>query len=273
MLSIIIPVYNKIEITISCIQKNIIHCEQKSEWIIIDNNSDEATKAGLLQLKKFAEEKNHTFTIIHETENTGTARAWNTGLAKATGTYIVILNNDCVLMPHWDTATIKEIETGKLELFTPFIIEPPMLKNKYNESDFWEGKKNWNYYLQKNKRRICNGIFGGVVFAAKKETFAKIGLFDSKFWLTLDDMDYIYKAMKMGIKTGISGNIIGFHHVSSTRKEMNINEQVAVNYFKEKWNCDYAKQENSFWNKLKRSYRKKLFLYTGKLGRINMILK
>ncbi len=273
MLSIIIPVYNKIEITLSCLQKNIIHCEHPAEWIIIDNNSDKVTKEGLLQLKKFAEEKKHKLVIITEKENTGTALAWNTGLNNTNGNYIAILNNDCVLMPAWDTAIINEIKNGELDLFTPFIIEPPMLKNQYHEIDFWEGEKNWEYYLKKNKGRICKGLFGGVVFMGRKEIFELIGPFDTKFWLTLDDIDYIYHALKKGIITGTTGNIIGFHHVSATRSGMSIDEQVASDYFTQKWHCDYAKQESSFLNKLKRSYKKKIFKCFGLLSTVNMKLK
>lgn len=272
MISIIIPVYNKIELIQHCIEKNIVNCSHPCEWIIIDNDSDEATQKGLLELKKAAEERSHVFIVVRETENTGTARAWNTGLKKASGDIVVILNNDCMLMPGWDDLCKAEMNKNQLDIFTPFIIEPHMLKN-YNENIFWEGEQNWNYYLKKNRGRICKGIFGGVVFMARKEVYAQIGPFDPKFWLSLDDMDYIYRALTMGLRAGITGNMIGFHLGSATRKEMNVNEQTANDYFEQKWGWNFSKQEHTFFNKLIRSYNKRKFRYWGLMSRWNMIVK
>jgi GT2 family glycosyltransferase len=272
MISIIIPVYNKIEMTRICVQLNMEHCKHLHQWIIIDNNSDDHTKAGLNDLKLFGENLGHHVIIYTELENTGTAKAWNRGLTIATGDYICILNNDCVLMPAWDEWTLREFNANNLELFTPLIIEPPNYIKKYTLSDFLNGNRNWEYFHTKNMGRICKGMFGGVVFLGKKELFNKLGNFDENYWLTLDDIDYIYHAMREGAKTGITGNIVGFHHLSATRKEMVFSELDANNYFQKKWGFNFQSYEHRFLNKLIKSYRKKLLSYMGLMTQINMIL-
>jgi GT2 family glycosyltransferase len=264
--SIIIPVYNKIEIIGRCIQTNISHCAEPQEWIIIDNASDQNTKSGLNELKNFAEKEGHIFNIITETENTGVARAWNKGLANAFQPNVCILNNDCVLMPNWDKIALAEIELGKLAIFSPFVLEPPMFKNQYGEDEFLKGKKNWSYFLEKNQNRYRKGYFDGIVFLGQKTYFESVGAFDEYYWLTMEDIDFEHRALQKQIPIGKTGNLIAFHHISATRKSMNVNEEKNSKHFEEKFGFNFSQQEAKWINKMIRSYEKRLFKVFGTMG-------
>lgn len=266
-ISVIIPIYNKAELTGKCVGLNIDHANTFCEWIVIDNNSDEATKAMLLQLKLQAEARGHLFKIITETTNTGVARAWNKGLTAVTGTHICVLNNDCVMQPGWDTGLLEEDALGKVELFCPFVLEPHHFKVLYSLEQFLE-LRHWYFMAERNKGRYQHYFFGGVVIFGKKEVFDTIGKFDEEFWLSLEDMDYEYRAHLKGYKIGTVGSVTAFHFVSATRKDVPMSEIKNRDYFTSKWGWDFVVDENTFWNKRRRSYRKRLLKYRGLLSNL-----
>lgn len=150
-ISIIIPVFNKIEVIKHCIELNIRHCSKPRNWIIIDNNSDIDTKNGLLDLQKYANSVGHTFFIHTEKENTGVARAWNKGLSMVNTKYVCILNNDCVMMPNWDCEMMEKSEYHHLGISTPLVLESEMFNVNYNLNSFLNGRKNWKYLSKKNE--------------------------------------------------------------------------------------------------------------------------
>jgi len=233
------------------------HAVGNCEWVVIDNNSDEETKNTLLALAEFSQSLGHTFILVTENSNTGVAKAWNTGLSKATGHFICILNNDCVMQPGWDTALQEQASLGKLDLFSPFVLEPGDFHEPYTLERFLD-LKHWEFVAERNKYRYRCSFFSGIVIYAKKEVFETVGKFDEQFWLSLEDMDYEYRAWLKGFKPGICGGVTAFHFVSATRSTMNMNEATNQELFEQKWGWNFTKYENTFWNKRRRSYRKRL---------------
>ena len=66
------------------------------EIIIIDNASTDESKLYLSKIPK-----KHWLKIIHNLENKGFAGGNNIGIKKASGDYIVLLNNDTVVTENW----------------------------------------------------------------------------------------------------------------------------------------------------------------------------
>ena len=267
-ISVIVPVFNKIEIIEECLRLNVLHADQACEWIIIDNASDEPTKEGLKRIEKFAKNSGHEFKIITETYNTGVAVAWNKGLESATGNYICVLNNDCVMMPRWCTA----LSNQSFDIYTPFVLEPWMFRQKYDLADFISGNRNYRVYQEKNRNRIRAGIFGGVILFARKEIFDKVGTFDENFWLSLEEMDYLFRAQKMGLRIGTIGNVIAFHYGGATRNTMKTDGGKAnQEIFAQKWGWNFEKQENRWFNILIRKVQRRTWEWFGLLSTLKMI--
>lgn len=260
--SVIIPVYNNIEAIEECVKLNITHAQNPCEWIIIDNDSDSATKNGLQRLKQYADEIGQDFKIFTESENTGVAKAWNKGLTLCKNSWVCILNNDCVMMPKWDVLLASFNMQHHLAISTPFVMEGWMFKKPYSLHDFLSSGKNYLYYSTKNSNRIKPGVFGGVVFFGQKQFFDKVGTFDENFWLSLEDYDYLLRAQCLGLKIGTVGAVTAFHLVSVTRKKVATNV-FAENqkYFEQKWGWNFEKIEHKFPNKQIRSFNKFLFKY------------
>ena len=270
--SIIIPVYNKIEIIGECIAYNIAHSKLKNQWIIIDNASEMPTKEGLKDLKIKIEDKGDECILITENNNTGVAKAWNKGLNYASGEYICILNNDCVMMPNWDSLLIENLKMHSAKLISPLVCEPYMFKKEeFTLNEFINGKRDWQFLLKKNKSLIKRGFFGGVVIFGNRSTFNSIGEFDDFYWLSMEEMDYIQRGKQKGLEAAVYGNVVAFHYKGHTRKEVDFNHQQNHKHFEKKFGWNFEVYENKFYNRWIKKYIKRVWKSTYKMPSINLI--
>lgn len=270
-ISIISPVYNKIDKVKFCFEQNLNHAVHKHEWLIIDNNSDTPTKQGLEQLKAKAVKEGHDFHIYTQPYNTGVSVAWNIGLRLVSGDYICILNNDCFMMPAWDQQLVASLNKHDLDLMSPLFVEPRHFKENYTEKDFLYGNKSWERLVAANKGRMRPGLFGGVVLFGPRKNFENIGPFDERFWLSLEEMDYLVRAERKGMKVGMAGDVVAFHFMGLTRHTMHTDKGVAnQRYFQRKWGWNFESNEHTFINKWIRRWRRFLWKNYLKMAETNM---
>ena len=101
--SVIIPVWNRCELTRDCIEALTKTTEGLSwELIVVDNHSTDGTGAFLSALEGDVQ-------IIRNQENLGFARACNQGAQAARGKYVVFLNNDTVPLQGWLSALVAKL--------------------------------------------------------------------------------------------------------------------------------------------------------------------
>ena len=94
--SIIVPVYNKLELTQKCLETLFAHTSERMfELVIIDNASSDGTGE---YLKNLGYGK---FKLISNQYNVGYTIACNQGAKVATGKYLVFLNNDTEPKDGW----------------------------------------------------------------------------------------------------------------------------------------------------------------------------
>lgn len=265
-LSVVVPIFNKIEIVEQYIKTNIIHCKNPAKWIVIDNNSNTTTKQGINRLKVFGESQGHEFLVVTESENTGVARAWNKGLTMINTPYTCILNNDCVMMPNWDQELISA--TKSYDFVSPFVLEQ-MILTTYTYDAFLKSSKNWEYVSKKNRNRFREGLFGGVVIFAETNKFSLVGEFDERFWLSMEEMDFLWRAHTKGMKMAVIGKITAQHRSGSTRETVDFNHKNNQKMFEQKWGWNFENNEVSFKNKLIKSFNKYLLKKYFLLGPLN----
>src|SRR5262249_39220092 len=94
--SIIIPVYNRVELTRMCLDKLLASppetCE--AEIIVINDGSDDTTE------RLLAGYGDRIRVVVHP-QNMGYGTACNNGAAVASGDYLVFLNNDTIPLAGW----------------------------------------------------------------------------------------------------------------------------------------------------------------------------
>lgn len=265
-ISVILPIYNKIEIVYDCILQNAKHASLRNSWIIIDNNSDEPTKKGLARLKTELTELGQDVQIITESENTGVARAWNRGLAASITEYCLILNNDCILQKDWDKLFIQSSEQRPGSIISAFIFEPGDSPLAPDLATFLTRQ---TILSKRNRDRFRPGLFVGITLFGARATFLKVDSFDEKYWLSMEETDFLFRAVRSGINIGISGDILGFHYSSVTRRSVSFDHNKNARIFLEKHGWDFSLWQAQFCNKMKRSWQKRIKSYLGRLSEVS----
>ena len=117
--SIIIPCWNQVDMTRACLESLMRHTRTPFEIIIVDNGSSDGTIELCAEFRRTVEPVSNRledapvgnrphenpylqrFEVIRNETNLGFAAATNQGLARARGSYLVLLNNDTVVTESW----------------------------------------------------------------------------------------------------------------------------------------------------------------------------
>lgn len=103
--SIIIPCFDKVELTIQCLV-SLAACTppDRYEVVLVDNGSSDATPDMCAELEG-------DVVIIRNAENLGFSRACNQGAAAASGRHLLFLNNDTEALPGWFEPLVHVLDT------------------------------------------------------------------------------------------------------------------------------------------------------------------
>lgn len=102
--SIVIPVWNRLELTKGCLTAlSQIKDQPEYEVIVVDNGSTDGSEKFLRELKGDVQ-------IIRNEQNLGFAKACNQGAKAARGKYLVFLNNDTIPQPGWLSSLVSEVD-------------------------------------------------------------------------------------------------------------------------------------------------------------------
>ena len=109
--SVIVLTYNNLDLTRACLDSLIERSNYSNlEIIIVDNASSDATPAYLESFP--AQHPYMDIQIILNNKNLGFAAGNNVGLSKATGDFLVILNNDTVVTDGWVLTLLRHIQNN-----------------------------------------------------------------------------------------------------------------------------------------------------------------
>ena len=198
---------------INSIKKQKIPPGVKLQIIVIDNNSQDES-AGILSKVKDIE-------FIANKKNLGFAAGCNVAVRYALSKksdFVLILNNDT----YADPTLLQNLlfASKKADIICPKIyfakgFEYHKNRYKYNEIGkvIWYagGKIDWENIIGKHIgvdevdrgqfNRSCDVDFAtGAAIFVNRTVFEKVGLFDEKYFLYLEDMDFCVKAKKAGCK-------------------------------------------------------------------------
>lgn len=192
--SIIIPVWNKVELTRQCLVALGPATEDVSfELIVIDNYSTDTTPEFLASLGGDVQ-------VITNGENLGFAKACNQGAKVATGDYLVFLNNDTIPLKGWLSALVREVQTNpdvavvgsKLLYEDGKVQHAGVAIDRTNLTPYHIYAGFAGDHPAVNKRRELNAVTGACLLI-RRSIFSELGGFDEEFMNGFEDVDLCLK--------------------------------------------------------------------------------
>lgn len=220
--SIIIPAFNKVEMTVSCLESLVRNADPRvpMQVIIIDNGSSDQTP--LLKDVK-------GLTYVRNKENLGFVGGCNSGIPHALGEFIIFLNNDTEVAPDWLYELYHTITTREdVGLVGSKIIYPNGLLQEAGGIIFQDGSGlNYGKFdqadsYQYNYVREVDYCSGASIII-RKALLESFGGFDKLYQPAYyEDTDLSFKVRKAGLKALYQPRSI-LYHIEGGTAGTNIN--------------------------------------------------
>lgn len=202
LVSVIIPVYGKFQVTYNCIKSITENLPKASfEVIIVDDCSkDETLIAGLNGLVFSG-----GIQMIRNDKNAGFVRSCNNGAARARGDYLFFLNNDTLVRPGWLDELVQTFENvpnvgiAGSKLFFEDGQQQEVGGIIWRMGDGW----NWGRLGDSKDPRFCflrdADYVSGAALMIKRDTFESLRGFDELYVPAYyEDTDLCFRVRAMG---------------------------------------------------------------------------
>lgn len=256
IVSIVTLNYKRKDLTTACIASLYAQFVQeftqdKMELIIVDNDSQDDSVQVLSQ--EIAAKGYKNVQLVANESNTGFGAGCNKGAAQANGEYILFLNNDTLvkdkgifelahfLATHSDAAIVggqMKNENGTLQASTGNFYTP------WNAFLLLIGGQRFGL-VDKSPKKIkkVEWVKGGMLMI-RKEVFKRLGGFDEKIFMYMEDMELCYRAASAGYAVYFYPTISVLHkEYGSTNKTfaiVNIYKNLLYFYQKHRSQTEYA---------------------------------
>lgn len=232
--SIVIATFNGIEWTKRCITSVFRHTIEPFEFIFVDNGSTDGTPDYLGAIPGA--------TVIRNAENRGYAAACNQGMAVASGTHIVLLNNDTIVTPAWLTTLMACLDRDpSIGIVGPVSnnvapiqrVHAPVTPNSIDAF-----AENWRL-LNANAGFYAHRLIGFCMLF-RRSLLNEIGGMDERFFPgNYEDDDFSIRARIRGNRLWVAKDVFIHHEGGGTFKANGLASRLLsvrnAEKFREKW--------------------------------------
>jgi len=212
--SIIVLVWNNLNITIQCLLSIMQYTAHPFELIIIDNGSTKEVRAWVS--RKLGR---YEHVLYHRNEtNQGFPQGCNDGINLATGDHILLLNNDTIVTPFWISRLIATFSDEKVGMVGPMSVRNGSEQNigiiPYKNTK--EMITFSNHYARNNLGAVDEiGVIIGLCMLIRKEVWQQLGGLDPIYGFgNGEDSDYCIRCHRLGYSIVIVQDIF-IDHVGS----------------------------------------------------------
>jgi len=217
-ISIIIVTYNSLhETTVPCLDSIFKHtCNEDYEVIVVDNNSSDGTPTYLTERAR----REPRLRCVLNTVNRGFAGGNNDGIRAASGSVLVLLNNDTQVSEGWLTGLRTSLqEDGSIGLLGPVSNavgnEQKIFTSGVTPAEILAEGAAWVRHSRGDTFETER--LGFFCVALRRETADKVGLLDEAFDLGFyEDDDYCLRMLKAGYRLICREDIFVYHRGSSS---------------------------------------------------------
>lgn len=233
--SIIIPVWNKLELTAQCLTAlATVTTEPSYEVIVVDNGSTDGTTEFLSSLSGDVR-------IIRNQENLGFAKACNQGARAARGKYLVFLNNDTIPLKGWLKALVSEVEgypevgiVGSKLLYQDGTVQHAGVVLNRSEGLPYHIYKGLSGDSPAVNQRREYQIVTAACLLIRQSLFMELGGFDERFRNSFEDVDLCLKAGERGYRVVYQPRSVVYHLESQTPGR-NLHDESNAERLLERW--------------------------------------
>ncbi len=211
--SAIIPTWNRADLLESILTNLNAQTRPPNQIVVVDNGSEDATQ---LIARKFSVD------LLVFPENRGFAVAVNEGIRRATGDWILIVNNDVVLEPQW----LERLVSSAAEEQASFAVGKLLRPKDVNLIDgSWDlvsrAAYAWRCGFEKadgavwsTKRRITFAPMTAALF--DRRVFERVGLLETRFESYYEDVDFGVRCALAGMDGIYDPSAIALHMSKTT---------------------------------------------------------
>lgn len=245
--SIIIPVYGKQAYTLACLRSLARYPSAAAcEVIVVDDASPDDSAATLAHIDGLR--------VLRNADNLGFIGSCNAGAAAARGEFLLFLNNDTQVTPHWlDALLACFAERADCGIAGSRLVYPDGRLQEAGALVFADGSC-WNAGRFEPRdtpafryRREVDYVSGASLLI-RRETFERIGGFDSRYAPAYyDDADLAFAVRKLGLRVYYAPASVVVHYEgisAGTDLDAGMKRYQRVNQakFVAKWTAELAAQ-------------------------------
>lgn len=243
--SIIIVTYNNLALNKLCLESIIRNTEYPNyEIIVVDNNSTDGTPDYL----RYMASMYANLHVILNTENYGFARANNQGLARSTGEYLVLLNNDTIVPPGWLSRLLRHLrrpQIGMVGPLTNFVGNEAKIEVPYQT--WGEMEQFAKEYTWRRAGEIADiHMLAMFCVAFRRATFEAVGPLDEQFGIGMfEDDDYAQRVRAQKLRVVCAADVFVHHFGQAAFKKLIENGQYNALFeenrrrYESKWNVSW----------------------------------
>ena len=250
--SIIILTYNQLEYTRGCLSSIVEHTPQNHHVILVDNGSTDGT----VEFLKTFEETHPNISVILNRENRGFAAGNNQGIERATGDFILLLNNDVVVTEGWLERMLacmhRNPDVGIVGPTSNFVSGPQLVPNATYGEDL-EKMKDLAAAIGRDNNEKTSPVLRLVGFCLliRKEVLELTGGLDENFGSgNYEDDDLCLRSHIAGSQHVIAHDVFVHHFgsVSFSGNAISYNDSMENNriLFERKWKHLIAFSGNAY---------------------------
>jgi len=214
--SIIIPVFNRVELTRQCLEAlfALDETHRLANIIVVDNASTDDTANYLASL-------DNKITVIRNPNNMGFAHACNQGAEVSSGQYVVFLNNDTIPLAGWLEALVRGAEQDNADIVGAKLLYPDRTVQHAGVVFLPDGLGSHLFcgfsedHPAVNKKRWLQAVTGACLLISRN-LFIHLGCFDEAYVNGFEDIELCCRATLEGRRILYTPESVLFHLESAT---------------------------------------------------------
>ena len=219
LVSILIVNYNGRNLLSECLPSVLATAHAKFEIILVDNGSRDGSMEFVQ--KKFGH--SNQIKIVQLSSNIGVTKAFNAGVEKCRGDFIVSLNNDTVVEPNWLEELISvlssNVDVGAAQCKLLSYDDRNLIDSMGCQLDFCGHAFEKGYRqpdVNKDERPIEIFSAGMPASIYRRDVLDKVGPMDPEFFAGYEDADLCWRIRLHGYRILTVPTSIVYHKRSST---------------------------------------------------------